>query len=69
MRKYEEEASRIKLLGKWDYEMVSRLVEIVQELTAINTEVSSRLGEALLELEKANRRIEWYRNMTFRQAK
>jgi len=69
LRKYEEEASRIKLLGKWDYEMVSRLVEIVQELTAINTEVSSRLGEALLELEKANRRIEWYRNMTFRQAK
>jgi hypothetical protein len=68
MQDIRKEANHIMLLGKWGYDEVSRLVEIINELDDKNHKVANDLGSALKELHKLQKRLDWYRRVTVQQA-
>jgi hypothetical protein len=69
MRNYRREANHIMLLGRWEYPEVTILVDIINEVASKNETIAEDLGKALRALDRAQQRVEWYRNATIKETK
>jgi hypothetical protein len=69
MRNYRREANHIIILGKWEFPEVSILVDIINEVASKNETIAEDLGKALQALDRAQQRLEWYRDATLKESK